>query len=324
MKTIIVKENLTLRIDKFLVRNFFSNQPRAEIIRSLKVGNILVNEKKIKPSYLVKKGDRIRVRLEKTPNQILPNKKITVEIIFKNKDFAVVNKPAGLKVHPAKRGENNTLVNGLLAEFPESAKVGDGSAGSFLRPGIVHRLDKETSGVLIFARNQKAFEELKKSFQEKKVRKEYLALVEGIMKNKQGVIQKDLARSKNYKKQLIASAKTQRKIRKAETEYKRLKILGDFSLLAVFPKTGRTHQIRVHLASLGHPIAGDKIYKKKRGRGKLFRPSRQLLHAKKIEFNFRGKFFQFKTKLPQDFSDFLQDLEPSLPLTKMGPKVKIN
>ncbi|MBU2028912.1 RluA family pseudouridine synthase [Patescibacteria group bacterium] len=307
MQKIIIPENLDIRIDKFLLRNFFSNIPRTEIIRKIKRGDILVNKKIVKPNYHLKKANLVEINLKKPPKNIQPNSKIKFEIIFRNNDFLVINKPAGLTVHPLNFSDNTTLVSGLLAQFPEIKNIGDKSVGSKLRPGIVHRLDKETSGVMLVAKNQKTFTAFKKMFQQRKIEKHYLAWVYGQVFPQEGTIEKALSRSKNYKKQIIAKANSLRQSRTAVTYYKVKKIVDYFSLLEVFPKTGRTHQIRIHLASLGHPVVGDKLYKAPQKLRKIS-AERQLLHAERIIFSLGGKTFAFQVASPQDFSYFSKSL----------------
>jgi len=310
MKKIIIPENLNIRIDKFLVRNFFSNSPRMEIIRHIKNGFILINKKIVKPSYHLKAGDLVEIKIVKTPQKIQPNKNIVIEIIFQNNNFLVINKPAGLSVHPLNFSDNATLVSGLLAQFPEIKNIGDKSTGAKLRPGIVHRLDKDTSGVMIVAKNQKTFTALKKMFQQRKIEKKYLAWVYGQVSPREGLIEKALSRSKNYKKQVVAKENSIHKSRTAITYYKIREIASDFSLLEVFPKTGRTHQIRIHLASIGHPVVGDKLYKAPKKLRKIL-AERQLLHAAKISFSLKDKNFEFQAPIPSDFSYFLKGLESS-------------
>jgi len=229
-----------------------------------------------------------------------PNSSIKLKIVFENKDIIVIDKPAGLTVHPIKPEQDDTLVNGLIAAYPEIKNVGDDA----LRPGIVHRLDKDTSGLMVVAKNNSAFECLKKQFAERKVIKKYLALVIRKVKDKKGIITKAISLSrKDHRKR---SALLDDKAKKAWTEYQVLKSFKDYTLLEVKPKTGRTHQIRVHLASIGHPIAGDKQYRFKR------QPwpenlNRQFLHAAYLKFQLPdGKMMEFKSELPKDLEEVIE------------------
>ncbi len=307
-KIIINKENAGERLDKFLKQEVFLNleTTRGEIIRNIKSGNILVNNKKVKPGYLLRPPDAISSKFKVQREKLIPNRNIKVKIIHQDKNIIVINKPAGAQVHPDNKEKFNTVANWLVAKFPEIKDVHDSSNSpgqASLRPGIVHRLDKDTSGVMVVARNQKAFEELKKLFQEHKVEKKYLALVYGKLKDKKGKIEKPIARAATYKKQVIAGRKTKTKIREAATEYKVIKEYQNYSLVEAMPQTGRMHQIRVHLFSIGHPIVGDKLYALKKY--KKIEAERQLLHAKSIEFNLLGKKYFFKAPLSADFRRFL-------------------
>lgn len=300
MKEIIIgKNNSGLRVDKFLAKEFF-NISRGEIIRQIREGRVLVNDKKIKPNYVLDENDIIKSTINKEVlvSDIIPNKEIKIEIIYQDENIIVVNKPDGIQVHPDSNEKNNTLVNGLINEFPEIINVGEDKN----RPGIVHRLDKDTSGIIVVARNQRAFEELKRKFQNREIEKKYWAIVYG-KPDESGVIDKPLARATTYKKQVVAGKKTKTKIREAVTQYKVIKYADDMTLVEVTPKTGRFHQIRVHMASIGHPVVGDKLYKLK----KIANISvpRQLLHAKNIKFELFGKEFEFEADVPRDFDVFL-------------------
>lgn len=227
----------------------------------------------------------------------------TMKIIFQNKDFIVVDKPAGLVVHSGVGTKEKTLVDFLAEKFPEIKNVGDDTGA---RPGIVHRLDKETSGVMIVARNQKAFEYLKNLFKNRKIEKRYLALVHGKLKEKEGKIEGEMGRSRrDFRKQTLAKGKViVRKERYSLTHYKVIKELDDYSLLEVFPKTGRMHQIRVHLHSIGHPIVGDQKYTFKKFKKMNF--PRMFLHASEISFSsLDGKREKFSSPLPRDFFQYL-------------------
>ncbi|HAI74174.1 MAG TPA: RluA family pseudouridine synthase [Candidatus Moranbacteria bacterium] len=307
-KIIITKKNSGGRIDKFLKMEFFLNDniTRGEIIKQIKAGKVLANNKIIKPSYILKEQDEIKIDIKKEKNILKPSRKIKLKIIFQDENIIAIDKPAGMQVHPDDNQKENTLVNYLLAEFPEIENIYDDSEDDRMRPGIVHRLDKDTSGVIIIARNQKTFLELKRQFKNKEIEKKYLAIVYGMPNLNEGVIEKPLARSTDYRKQTVAGRKTKTKIREAITYYKTIKVLKDnFVLLEVAPKTGRMHQIRVHLTSDGHPIVGDKKYFLKNIK-RLAKIDRQLLHATSIKFSLFGKAYEFNSPLPKDFEEFMK------------------
>jgi 23S rRNA pseudouridine1911/1915/1917 synthase len=226
------------------------------------------------------------------------------EIIFENKEFLVIDKPAGLMVHAAKisskyredeeRSHQPTVVDWLLVNRPEVKDVGDEPS---LRPGIVHRLDRATSGVMIIAKTQKSFLHLKRLFQEHRMHKTYFALVHGTPKKEKGTIDAPIGIKAGTLKRSIHSSKM---AKEAVTDYVVENKFKDFSLLKVNPKTGRTHQIRVHLASMGNPIVGDRLY------GRKIQPEfahRLMLHAAELEFSDdEGNKFSFSAQLPSDFT----------------------
>lgn len=238
------------------------------------------------------------------------------KIIYEDKNFLVLNKPAGLVMHPVANSRayrqagklriansEKTLADWLLKNYPEVGNVGD---NPLERPGIVHRLDKETSGIILAARNQETFEYLKGLFQNHKVEKRYLALAAGKVKDKNGIINKPLGIKSGTTKRSVFSEKM---AKEAVTEYQVIKYLKikdkDFTLLEVIPKTGRTHQIRAHLAYIGYPVAGDKLYGGKKS--ELDGLNRQFLHAKSIEFTAPdGSRMKFEAELPDDLQNFLQ------------------
>jgi len=227
-----------------------------------------------------------------------------LKIIFQNKDIIVVDKPAGMAVHSGVNTNEETLVDFLVEQFPEIKNVGDDPE---IRPGIIHRLDKETSGVIIVARNQKSFEYLKNLFKKREIEKKYLALVFGKLKEKQGKIEGEMGRSRrDFRKQALVRGKISvRNERYSLTLYKVLNESGDYSLLEVFPKTGRTHQIRVHLHSIGHPIVGDKKYTFKEY--KNIEAPRMFLHAESISFSGPdGQKYFFKSDPPEEFKTYLK------------------
>lgn len=226
-----------------------------------------------------------------------------IRIIHTEPDFIVLAKPAGLAVHGGAGVRGKTLVDWLIARYPEIKTVGDDPK---TRPGIVHRLDKDTSGVMVVARNQEAFEALKRLFKNRLIEKTYLALVVGAPKKRSGSIDAPIGRSVARPTTRSAGPRA-RGARAAVTEYRTLERLGAYSLLAVKPKTGRMHQIRVHLASLGTPVAGDNTY----GGARAALPglTRQFLHAWRLDFSYPpGRHWQFETALPEDLDRILKGL----------------
>ncbi|MCK6462746.1 MAG: RluA family pseudouridine synthase [Candidatus Pacebacteria bacterium] len=238
--------------------------------------------------------------------------KLDIKIIYQDNDVIAVNKPAGTVVHKAeslpagrqvhKGEEQNFLTDWLVEKFPEIKRVGDKPE---LRPGIVHRLDKDTSGVLVVAKNQKAFEYLKSLFQNKKIIKKYLALVEGNLKKDKGIIDLPIGRSKSDFRKKLASEEARGELREAITEYKVLEKFPDYTLVEAYPKTGRTHQIRVHFKAVGHPVACDSLY----GGRKSKCPeglNRHFLHANFLELNLpSGARIKLEADLPPDLENAL-------------------
>jgi len=311
MKKIVIEEhNAGERIDKFLKEEFFLDMEitRGEVIRKIKDGQILLNGKVVKPSYVLKEQDKISIENKKKENKLISNEKIRTEIIYQDKNIIIVNKPAGLQVHPSDTEKENTLVNGLIVSFPEIENINDGSEEGWTRPGIVHRLDKDTSGVMVVARNKKAFVELKRKFADREIQKNYVAVVYGHLKKEKGVVDEPIARAASFKKQKIAQGRTKGTARPAVTEYRLLRRYEDFDLVEALPRTGRMHQIRVHLASLGNPIVGDGKYKRK-NLEKVDGINRHLLHAQKLEFELWGKKYAFEAPLAEDFSRFVGTLD---------------
>jgi len=239
-----------------------------------------------------------------------------VEIIFENEDFLAINKPAGLLVHPTNSsGEEKTLVDWIVEKYPEIIGVGDSSEEfkqEILRPGIVHRLDRDTSGIMLIAKNNDAFFYLKNLFQEKKIKKNYSALVFGNFSEKSGVIDKPIGIKSSSIKRSTAAKKI-RDVKEAQTEYKVMRNYSldsgrKFALLEVYPRTGRTNQIRVHLASIGHSVVGDRLY----GSQKLHSPeglNRMFLHAFGLEMPLKdGSMMRLEADLPENLKIVLEEL----------------
>jgi 23S rRNA pseudouridine1911/1915/1917 synthase len=238
----------------------------------------------------------------------VPNFHLKFDIIFENEDFVIINKPAGIQVHPSAVEKEATVSNWALAHYPEIIDVHDSSTEAAMRPGIVHRLDKDTSGVMVIAKNIKTLLELKKLFSERKVSKTYSALVYGKVENETGRIDAPISRSASHKKQVAAARRTTQKIREAVTEYSVAKRFNNFTLLDVHPLTGRMHQIRVHCLHIGHPIVGDAKYNKQEFNLRTA-PSRQLLHARSISFELFNEKYTFQAPLAEDFKTFLANID---------------
>ena len=225
-----------------------------------------------------------------------------IEIIHKTDQFLALNKPAGLLVHPTEKGNKETLTDILLQDYPEIRSVGDRPD---LRPGIVHRLDQDTSGILIIARTQKFFDYFKKLLKKRKVNKTYLALVWGNISEK-GRVEKPIGLKPNTTRR-TTQGKNLKMVKDALTEYRPLENFKKFTLMELYPKTGRTHQLRVHMASIHHSIVGDRMYGKKED---PFNLGRQFLHAHSIEFSTEeGERIKLEAPLPKDLQDILTKLK---------------
>ena len=247
----------------------------------------------IKSNYKVKAGDEFKVTVEdKKPNGLYAQD-IPLDIVYEDDDLAIINKPSGLVVHPAPGNYEHTLVNALLHHFKNLSDINP------QRPGIVHRLDKETSGLIVVAKNNSSHLTLAAQFAKHSIKRKYIALVRGRVEFDENVIEVPIGRHPLKRKNMAVSFKENAK--QAKTRYRTLKRGEDFSLLELEPFTGRTHQLRVHLAFIGHPILGDSKY----GPGNKF--SRMALHAKYLGFLHpkTGKFMEFSSETPKEFKEFV-------------------
>lgn len=306
-----LRKYLGERLDKVLVREI-PDFSRSKIQGMIKDESVKVNGGKAKIGYRIRRGDEIEVNVrDEGKKEELKSEKSNVEILHEDKYILVVNKPPGLIVHPSESGEKSgTLVNFLVNKI-------DKGVGESFRPGIVHRLDKDTSGVMVVARRKEALVDLVNQFKERKVRKVYLAMVNGKLDHKEGIIDSPISRSiKDRKKMGVANVKDGRR---ALSRYKVIKEISIdekrvLSLLEVEIMTGRTHQIRVHMAAIDHPIIGDKAY----GIGSLNRRlkekydlERQFLHSKELEIVHpnSGKKMKFTAKMPRGLKDVMKRME---------------
>ena len=295
-KLTITEEEKGQRLDLFLLSQF-SSFSRAYIKTLIENGNILVDGKVVKAGFPLKKGMKITYKIEEAKPLDAEAEDVEFQIIFENSNLLVINKPQGLVVHPCSSTKNKTLVNGLLAKVKDLSGI-----NGTLRPGIVHRLDKNTSGLMLVAKNDKAHLSLAKQIQEKTCKRKYLALLEGNIKYEEGEIVTQIGRNPKDRKKMAVLTQGGRE---AITTYKVVKRFQKYCLVEFSLKTGRTHQIRVHASHLGHPVVGDDLY------GKANKNlNGQLLHSYYIEFDEPStqERLHFQIDLPDYFQKFIQKL----------------
>ena len=283
------------RLDKFISRKV-KTLSRSKAKKLINEGMILIDKKRVDPDYEVRKNDTITIEIIPPKTLEIKGENLPLKIIFEDKDLLVIDKESGVVVHPTTDHPSGTLVNALINHLGA-----DFNSGGHLRPGIVHRLDKGTSGIMIVGKNAGIVEKLKTQFKFRKVKKQYILLVTKKLEPPVGQIEKSLIRHPTLRNKFTAAPGG----RDAFTYYKILKYIGNkYSLVEARPRTGRTHQLRVHFSSIGHPIVGDKLYGG--------RPSPRLfLHASQIEFIHPGigKKMIFSSKLPGKLSQILDKIE---------------
>ena len=292
-------ESDSKRIDAYLSEKL-EDTSRVAIQRLVTNGKVLVNGKTVKASYKVQAGDKIEVEEEVPVEVSLKAQDIPLDIIYEDKDIIVVNKPKGMVVHPANGNPDGTLVNAIMAICKDSLS----GIGGEIRPGIVHRLDKDTSGIIIVAKNDKAHIHLSEQIKEHTVKKTYIALVRGLVKENEATINMPIGRSEKDRKKMAVTKKG----KEAITHFKVLERYDKYTLLQVNIETGRTHQIRVHLSQIGYPIVGDEVYSNGKNEWNV---KGQCLHAKSLEFTHpvTGEKMYLEAELPQYFKNILEDLE---------------
>ena len=283
------------RLDKFVSEKCLELS-RTHAQKLINDGYIKVNENIARASLRLEAGDRVDIIIPPAlPSELTPEA-IPLNIIYEDDDLLVVDKPAGLTVHPAPGHPSHTLVNAILSHFPHLADISNS-----LRPGIVHRLDKDTSGLMLVAKNKVAQDNLIDQFRTRSVNKSYLVLVEGRLTPERGIIEAVIGRDpRNRKRMAVVSRGSE-----ARTEYQVSKYTGNYTLLEITPETGRTHQIRVHLAAIGYPVVGDAVYGVKSSY-----LSRQFLHACRLGFRLpsSGEYVEFTSKLPRDLAQALKEI----------------
>jgi len=287
-----------MRLDKWLATK--EELSRTTIVRLLEEGNILVNGKKVKPSYDVKEEDEIIINKPELKETKLEAEDIPVEIVYEDDDMLVVNKPKGMVVHPGNGNPDGTLVNAILHHSKDSLS----GIGGEIRPGIVHRLDKDTSGLLMIAKNDKTHIALSSQIASRQVKKTYIALVRGVVKENEATINMPIGRSTKDRKKMAVNKNG----KEAITHFKVLKRYQGYTLLEVKIETGRTHQIRVHLSEIGYPVVGDSTY----SNGKNpFGAEGQCLHATSLEFKHptTNEHMHMQVDLPEYLINILEQLE---------------
>ena len=298
MKKYIVNES-GKRLDAY-ISSQDEEITRTSAQRLIEQGNILVNGNKQKVSYKVLNGDIITIEEVKPQEIELKAQEIHIEIIYEDSDIIVVNKPKGMVVHPANGNPDGTLVNAIMAICKDSLS----GIGGEIRPGIVHRLDKDTSGLLIVAKNDKAHVNMSEQIKNHEVKKTYMALVRGCIKENEATIDMPIGRSNSDRKKMAVNKNG----KNAVTHIKVLKRYDKYTLLEINIETGRTHQIRVHLSHIGFPVIGDYIYSNGKNE---FGVMGQCLHAKELEFKhpISGNDMKLQAPLPKYFEDILKKLD---------------
>jgi len=282
------------RLDKYVTEKI-DNLSRTKVVKLIQDSLVLINNKKVNPSHKVNLGESIEIELpDDVPSNLTPWQ-LELDIIYEDNCILVIDKPAGIAVHPAPGHQNQTIANALINHNPGVSNIGANS-----RPGIIHRLDMDTSGLLITAKNELAHRKISEQFADRTIQKSYYALVNGIPENSQAIIDAPIGRSPFNRQQMdiVSTGKS------ALTQYEIVDTYKSHSLLKVSPRTGRTHQIRVHLKSIGHPVVGDSMY------GKVDPElNRHFLHASSISFTHpeSGEPLSLKSDLPIQLSQYIVD-----------------
>ena len=293
MKVVVDKEDI--RIDKYLSE--VTPYSRETITDMINEGFIIANKKEIKPSYKTKMNDEIEIDESYIKSIAVVAKKMDLDIVYEDDDIIVINKPSGLVVHPGNGNYDNTLVNGLLYY---TNNLSDGSEE--FRPGIVHRLDKDTSGLMLVAKTNKAHEILADDFKNKRVHREYVALLDGVLPNSTALVDAPIGRDKNHFQRYCVTASG----KKAITHLRVIKKYNNYTLVRLVLETGRTHQIRVHMAYIGYPVHNDPVYTNKK-----CTDFGQFLHSEVLDFihPITKEKMHFEKEIPQEFKKFLDSIE---------------
>ena len=293
----INEENKGIRIDKFIT-DIMEGKSRSYIQGMIEEGYVLVNNKKVKSNYKLKLNDVIKTTIKEPVELEVKKENIPIDILYEDSDVIVVNKPKGMVVHPAPGNYEGTLVNALLYHCKDLSSI-----NGVIRPGIVHRIDKDTTGVLVVAKNDEAHVKLSEQLKDHSMKREYYALVEGRLKKDSGTIDKPLARSKRDRLKIAITEDGKR----AVTHYSVIERFKNSTLVKCVLETGRTHQIRVHMSSIGYPLVGDPLYGFKKQK---FKGDGQMLHAKVLGFIHprTGEYMEFSSELPENYKKLLENL----------------
>lgn len=300
MTFVAEREEAGTRIDVFLAENM-ENLSRSGVQKLMESGHIHVNGGIVKPNYKLRETDMIDVEIPEAKEAELLPEPIPLDILYEDKDVIVVNKPQGMVVHPAPGHDSGTLVNGLLYHCGEELSGINGEK----RPGIVHRIDKDTSGVLMIAKNNAAHQVLAAQLAEHSITRIYNAIVFNGFQEEEGTVDQPIGRNPLDRKKM---AVTQKRSRHAVTHYRVLQRLGNFTLIEAQLETGRTHQIRVHMTYIGHPLLGDQVYGPKK---QPFSLNGQVLHARVLGFRHptTGAYMEFEAPLPPYFQQLIERLQ---------------
>ncbi|MGL5870090.1 MAG: RluA family pseudouridine synthase [Clostridium chrysemydis] len=286
------------RIDKFLSEEF-EGKSRSFIQGIIEKGTVLVNEKVVKSNYKLKTFDIVKVSMPEPEELDVQAENIDINILYEDSDVVVINKAKGMVVHPAPGNYNGTLVNALLYHCKDLSSI-----NGVIRPGIVHRIDKDTTGVLVIAKNDDAHVKLSAQLKDHSMKREYYALVEGKISKDSGTIDKPLKRSKKDRLKIAIDSDG----RRAVTHFEVIERFKNTTLVKCVLETGRTHQIRVHMASIGHPLVGDPLYGFKKTK---FKSGGQMLHAKVLGFIHprTNEYVEFTTELPDNYTKLIENLK---------------
>lgn len=294
-----IQENQQMRLDKYLAEQF-PEQTRSYLQKLIKEGQVLVNGKTVKSGYQLSKGDEVSVTIPEAKELDVEPQKMDLDIVYEDEDVILINKPKGMVVHPAPGHTTDTLVNGLLYHCKDNLSGINGVA----RPGIVHRIDRDTTGILIVCKNDMSHNSIAAQLKEHSINRRYRALVHGNLKEDTGTVEGPIGRHPVDRKKMAIN---ERNGKPAVTHYTVLERFGNYTLIECKLETGRTHQIRVHMTSIGHPLVGDEVY----GPAKCpFKLQGQCLHAMVLGFVHprTGEYMEFSADLPEYFEELLKKL----------------